>query len=58
MAAYIGNKANDEFHTTKKPIPGDCNQEDIKPENKVYFNPDTKAEAIRQGYSPCGKCKP
>ena len=58
MALYIGNKATDEFHiTTRADTPG-CNQRDIKPENKVYFNPDTRAEALRQGYSPCAHCKP
>ncbi len=58
MALYLGNKETDEFHiTTRANTPG-CNQRQIKPENRVYFDPDTREEAVRRGYSPCGHCKP
>ncbi len=58
MAAYVGNKATDEFHATARADTAGCNQKEIKPENKVYFSPDTRDQAIRQGYSPCAHCKP
>lgn len=46
---YIGNKNSKKFHLpTCKTLPS--------PENRVYFN--SRDEAISQGYTPCGNCKP
>ena len=49
---YIINKNTYKFH---KP---DCSSiEDIKPQNKKEYTGD-RDELIKQGYDPCGRCKP
>ena len=46
---YIGNKNSKKFHLpTCRTLPS--------PANRVYFN--SRDEAIKQGYTPCGNCKP
>jgi hypothetical protein len=46
---YIGNKNSKVFHrTTCKSLP--------YPKNQVYFS--SRDEAISQGFTPCGNCKP
>lgn len=47
--AYIGNKNSKKFH-----LPS-CNSLP-KEENRVIF--DSRDEAVKAGYSPCGVCKP
>ncbi len=49
---YILNKNTQKFH--KK----DCSSvRDMKPQNKKEYN-GTKEELMKQGYEPCGSCKP
>lgn len=46
---YIGNKNSKKFHLpTCRTLPS--------PANRVYFN--NRDEALNQGYTPCGNCKP
>ncbi len=46
---YIGNKNSKKFHLpTCRSLPA--------PDNRVYF--DSREEAVSQGYTPCGLCKP
>lgn len=46
---YIGNKNSKKFHVpTCRTLPS--------PANRVYFN--NRDEAIKQGFTPCGNCKP
>lgn len=48
---YIGNMKSKKFHTP------DCTSvQDMDAKNRIVFA--TRAEAIRQGYTPCGNCKP
>lgn len=48
-AGYIGNKNSKSFHLEDCPnLP--------KEENRVYFQ--DRQEALNQGYSPCGNCRP
>lgn len=50
--AYILNKNTHKFH--KK----DCSSvRDMKPQNKKEYH-GTKEDLIKQGYEPCGSCKP
>ncbi|MEA1962604.1 MAG: Ada metal-binding domain-containing protein [Bacillota bacterium] len=46
---YIGNKNSKTFHLPT------CNSLPY-PKNRVYF--DSREEAINQGFTPCGRCKP
>jgi competence protein ComEC len=49
VGGYIGNKNSKIFHLPDcKSLP--------KPQNRVNIN--SREEAISQGYSPCGNCKP
>jgi beta-lactamase superfamily II metal-dependent hydrolase len=46
---YIGNINSKKFHLPScKSLP--------QPQNRVYFN--SRDEALSQGYSPCGNCRP
>ena len=46
---YIGNKNSKKFHQSNcSSLPSE--------KNSVYFN--TKEDAVKSGYSPCGGCKP
>ena len=50
--SYIGNKNSKKFHYTY------CSSvKKMKDSNKVYLEC-TRDEAISDGYSPCGNCKP
>lgn len=50
-AVYIGNKSTKKFH-----YPSCSSVDDMKESNKVKLN--SRDEAIRKGYKPCGRCKP
>lgn len=48
---YIGNMKSKKFHSP------DCTSvQDMDARNRIVFA--SRAEAIRQGYTPCGNCKP
>lgn len=49
---YIGNKNSKKFH-----YPNCGSVSKMNEKNKVFLNC-TRYEAIAQGYSPCGNCKP
>lgn len=47
--AYIGNKNSKKFHLPScKSLP--------KESNRIYFS--NRAEAVKEGYDPCGRCNP
>lgn len=52
QAVYILNTNTKKFH-----YPSCSSVQDMKEKNKQEFH-GTRAEAIEQGYSPCGRCKP
>ena len=48
---YIGNIKSKKFHRP------DCSSaEDIEPENQTIF--ESRPDAVKAGYDPCGRCKP
>lgn len=49
--AYIGNAGSKKFH-----LPDCASVESIKEDNRVEFS--SRAQAIAEGYKPCGRCKP
>ena len=57
---FIGDKKKMVFHDSQyEAIPaaaGTCQIDRIAPENVVLFDPDSPAEAIMQGFTPCLEC--
>lgn len=51
LPLYIGNKSSKKFHD-----PSCSSVGQMKDANKVELH--GRDEAIRQGYDPCGRCKP
>lgn len=52
VPSYVGNKNTMKFHYP------DCSSvKQMKEKNKVYLNC-SRYEAVAQGYSPCGNCRP
>ena len=55
MPRFLGNKNTREVHDlfNKKP---NCQIDEIKPENIIYFTPDTLVQGHREGYDNCALC--
>ena len=51
QGVYVGSVKSDKYHH-----PGCRHAENISPENEIWFN--SKSEAQAAGYVPCGVCKP
>ncbi len=49
---YLGNKKNNIVHDLNK-IKSECKINEIKPNYKKYFDPDTLEQAILEGYKKC-----
>lgn len=55
MVIYLGNKNTTEVHDlTRQTV--NCQINEIKPEHKKYFSPDTLAQAHYEGYDNCAYC--
>ncbi len=52
---YLGNKNTTEVHNLMDQQTN-CQIDEIKPENKKYFTPDTLAQAHSEGYDNCAYC--
>lgn len=52
---YLGNKNTTEVHDLTKQTQN-CQINEIKPEHKKYFNPDTLAQAQKEGFDNCAYC--
>lgn len=52
---YLGNKNTKEVHNLMDEQTN-CQIDEIKSENKKYFEPDTLAQAHLEGYDNCAYC--
>lgn len=55
MVQYLGNKNTTEVHNLYNQQTN-CQINEIKPEHKKYFNPDTLAQAKSEGFDNCDYC--
>ncbi len=55
MTKFLGNTNTTEVHNLYN-IQVNCQINEIKPEHKKYFNPDTLDQAHREGFDNCAYC--
>ena len=55
MALYLGNKNTTEAHYLPRQTPT-CQINEILPEHRKFFNPDTLDQAHREGFDNCAYC--
>ena len=55
MVVYFGNKNTKEVHYLPN-LKANCQINEIKPEHKKYFSPDTLEQAHREGFDNCAYC--
>ncbi len=55
MPGFLGSTKTKTFHHLAN-MKERCNINEIHIHEKKYFEPDTKEQAIKEGFSPCNWC--